>query len=90
MVDVLRINDYLKGAITMTKINIWELVNKEASVIIKAIEKGEIKTRKEYHDYLNDVYNWNISDHIETLVNVYLRINHIDIDWDNETTETAE
>ena len=73
----------------MTKINVWELVNKEASIIIKAIEKGEIKTRKEYHDYLNDVYNWEIAEHIETMVGVYLRINHIDIAWDNETTETA-
>ena len=74
----------------MTKINIWELVNKEASVIIKAIEKGEIKTRKEYHVYLNEVYNWEISEHIETMVGVYLKLNHIDIDWDNETTEAAE
>ena len=74
----------------MKKANVWELVNKEAEAIIKAIEKGEIKTRKEYHDYLNDIYNWNISDHIETMVGVYLIINNIDIAWDNETTETAE
>lgn len=74
----------------MKKANVWELINKEAAAIIKAIEKGEIKTRKEYHDYLNDIYNWNISEHIETMVGVYLRINNIDIAWDNETTETAE
>lgn len=74
----------------MKKANVWELVNKETSTIIKAIEKGEIKTRKEYHDYLNEVYNWDISDQIETMVGVYLRINRIDIAWDNETTETAE
>ena len=63
----------------MKKANVWELVNKEAEAIIKAIEKGEIKTRKEYHDYLNDIYNWNISEHIETMVGVYLIINNIDI-----------
>ena len=74
----------------MKKINVWELVNKEAGTIISAIEKGEIKTRKESHDYLNAIYNWDISEHIETMVGVYLRINRIEIDWDNETAETAE
>ena len=74
----------------MKKANVWELVNKEAGNIISAIEKGEIKTRKEYHGYLNSIYNWEISDQIETMVGVYLRLNHIDIAWDNETTETAE
>lgn len=74
----------------MKKLNVWELVNKEAGTIISAIEKGEIKTRKEYHDYLNSIYNWDISEHIETMVGVYLRINRIEIDWDNETAETAE
>ena len=74
----------------MKKANVWDLVNKEAGSIIRAIEKGEIKTQKEYHEYLNTIYNWDISDHIETMVGVYLRLNHIDIVWDNETTETAE
>ena len=70
----------------MEKTNVWELVNKEAGNIISAIEKGEIKTRKEYHDYLETVYNWKISDSIESIVAVYLSINHVEMDWDNETT----
>lgn len=70
----------------MKKTNVWELVNKEAGTIISAIEKGEIKTRKEYHDYLEDVYNWKIYDAIESIVGVYISINHVEIDWDNETT----
>lgn len=70
----------------MKKANVWELVNKEAGAIIIAIEKGEIKTRKEYHDYLDMVYNWKISDAIESIVGVYLSINHVEMNWDNETT----
>ena len=70
----------------MKKTNVWELVNKEAGTIISAIEKGEIKTRKEYNDYLETVYNWKISDAIESIVGMYLSINHVEMDWDNETT----
>ena len=70
----------------MKKTNVWELVNKEAGTIISAIEKGEIKTRKEYQDYLDTVYNWKISEAIESIVGVYISINHIEINWDNETT----
>lgn len=74
----------------MTKINVWELVNKEAANIIKGIEKGEIKTSKEFHDYLETVYNWKMSDAIVSIVNVYIGVNGIDIPWDYETEETAE
>ena len=70
----------------MKKTNVWELVNKEAGNIISSIEKGEIKTRKEYHEYLETVYNWNISDAIESIVGLYLSINHVEMDFDNETT----
>lgn len=74
----------------MKKANIWELVSKEAESIIKAIEKGEIKTRKEYNEYLQTVYNWKMSDAIESIVTVYIGINNIEIPWDIETTETDE
>ena len=70
----------------MKKTNVWELVNKEAGNIISAIEKGEIKTRKEYHDYLDTVYNYKISDAIESIVGLYLSVNHVEMYWDNETT----
>lgn len=74
----------------MTKINVWELINKEATTIIKAIEKGEIKTRKEYHDYTDSVYNWRTADAIQSIVNVYLGINNIEMTWDYEIVQTAE
>ena len=74
----------------MKKTNVWELVNKEADVIIKGIEKGEIKTRKEFQDYLGKVYNWRISDAISSIVDIYTSINEIKIPWDYETEETAE
>ena len=70
----------------MKKANVWEIVNKEVESIIKGIEKGEIKTRKEYNEYLESVYNWKISEAIESIVGVYIGINHMEIDWDNETT----
>lgn len=68
----------------MNKINVWELVNKEADNIIKAIEKGEIKTRKQFHVYLDTVYNWKMSDSIVSIVGVYLSINNIEMAWDDE------
>lgn len=74
----------------MTKVNVWELVNKEAANIIKAIEKGEIKTRKEYGDYLETVYNWRMSDAIISIVNVYISVNRIEMAWDYELEESAE
>lgn len=74
----------------MTKINVWELVNKEAATIIKGIDKGEIKKRKEYHDYLDTVYNWRISSAIVTIVGEYLSINNIEMEWDNEPQVSAE
>lgn len=74
----------------MTKINVWELANKEAANIIKAIEKGEIKTRKEFHDYLETVYNWKMSDAIVSIVGVYISVNNIEMAWDYELEESAE
>lgn len=74
----------------MTKINVWELVNKEAAVIIKAIEKGEINTCKEFHDYLETVYNWKMSDAIVSIVDIYISVNCLEIPWDNDAEETAE
>lgn len=74
----------------MKKTNVWELVNKEAESVIKSIEKGEIKTHKECKEYLESVYNWKISDAIESIINVYLGVNNIDIPWDNEQEDKAE
>lgn len=74
----------------MKKTNVWELVNKEAESVIKSIEKGEIKTRKESNEYLESVYNWKISDAIESIINVYLSVNNIEIPWDYETEDKVE
>lgn len=68
----------------MTKTNVWELVSKEAESIIKAIEKGEINTRKEYYDYLETIYSWSIVNAIESIVKVYMSINKIEMPWNNE------
>ena len=74
----------------MTRVNVWELVNKEAENIIKAIEKGEVKTRKEFSDYLDAVYNWKIAGSVANIVDVYISVNNIDIPWDIESQESAE
>lgn len=74
----------------MEKTNVWELVNKEANSVIKAIENGEIKTRKEYSDYLDSIYNWKVSGSIANIVSIYLGINDIDIPWVNEQEYKAE
>ena len=74
----------------MKKTNVWEIVKNEAESIINAIEKGEFKTRKEYEQYLQSVYNWDVTFAIENIVSAYIGINHIEMVWDNEITETDE
>ena len=68
----------------MKKANLWELVNKEAGNVIKSIENGEVKTRKDYNDYLESVYHWNIANAIETVISAYLTVNGIEIPWNDE------
>lgn len=67
----------------MKKTNVCELVNKEVETIISAIENGEIKTRKEYHEYLESIYNWKMCDAIESVISVYMMVNNIDMEWEN-------
>ena len=74
----------------MKKTNVCELANKEVENIVSGIEKGEIKTLKEYHEYLESIYNWKMIDAIESVISVYMMVNNIDMEWENETTETAE
>lgn len=74
----------------MERSNVWELVKKEAEFIIWAIEKGEVKMRKDYNEYLDSLYNWKITNAIESIVSLYLEVNNIDIPWDNETEDKAE
>ena len=74
----------------MKKSNIWEIIKNESESIIKSIEKGEFKTRKEYDKYLQSIYNWDVTFAIENVVSAYIGINNIEMPWDNETIETAE
>lgn len=74
----------------MKKTNVWELVNKEAESVIKSIEKGEIKTRKEYCDYLETIYNWRMSDAIKSIIDIYIGLNNIEIPWDIETEQNVD
>ena len=74
----------------MKKANVWNVVNNESQSIINAIEKGEITTQKEYHEYLDMLYSWKIYNAIVTIVSVYLDVNKVEIPWGDETTETAE
>ena len=74
----------------MKKVNDWNIVNKEAESIIKAIESGEITTQQEYHEYLDRVYSWKIYNSIVTIVSVYIDVNNVEIPWGDETTEMDE
>ena len=74
----------------MKKSNAWEVVKNEAESIIKAIERGEFKTRKEYDEYLQSIYNFDVTFAVNSVVNAYISINHVEMPWDNETSETDE
>lgn len=74
----------------MKKGNTWDLVNKEATIIISAIEKGEVKTCKQYHDYLETIYNWKIVSVVHDIVSAYRSLNGIEIPWDDESEESDE
>ena len=74
----------------MKNSNAWETVEREVESIIKGIEKGEITTQKEYHNYLDMIYSWKIYNAIVTIVSVYIDVNKVEIPWGDETTETVE
>ena len=68
----------------MKKTNVWELVKKETDSIIKAIENGEFHTMKEIDDYLSQVYSWDFTSNVMSIVNVYISVNKIEFPWDRE------
>ena len=74
----------------MKNINVLELVNKEAEYVIRAIEKGEINTRKEYNDYISSIYNWEVSSAIDSFIGVYLGVNNIYMSWDDEPQDKVD
>ena len=56
----------------MKKTNAWEIIKAESDSIIKAIEKGEIKCRKEMTEYTNDLYNYRVAEAITSIVDAYV------------------
>ena len=68
----------------MTKINVWEIVKKEAETIINAIENRDVHTLTEIKCYLDSAYSWDVSTKVMTIVNVYTSLNNIELPWDNE------
>lgn len=68
----------------MTKINVWELVKKEAETVINAIENGEFHTMKEIDDYLGQVYSWSFTSNVMSIVNVYKSVNNIELPYVDE------
>ena len=74
----------------MKNSNVWETVKRESEFIIEGIEKGQITTQKEYHEYLDMLYSWKIYNAIVTNISVYIDVNKVEIPWDDKTTETAE
>lgn len=68
----------------MTKIDVWEIVKKEAETIIRAIENDEVYTLKEIQDYLDSVYSWDVRASVMSIVNVYISLNNVEMPWDNE------
>lgn len=73
----------------MTRTDLWKLVNEEAGKVIKGIEEGKFKDRRGYRDYIGMVYNWNMTDAIVSIVDVYIQVKGLEIPWD-ETEEPTE
>lgn len=65
----------------MKKTNAWEIIKAESDTIIKAIEKGEIKCRKEVTEYVNDLYNYRVADAITSIVDAYVIYYNINLPY---------
>ena len=65
----------------MKKTNVWEIIKAESDTIIKDIEKGEIKCRREMTEYANDLYNYRVADAITSIVDAYLIYYNINIPY---------
>ena len=56
----------------MKKANAWEIIKAESDTIIKAIEKGEIKCRKEMVECAGELYNYRVAEAITSIVDAYV------------------
>ena len=65
----------------MKKTNAWEIIKAESDTIIKAIEKGEIKCRKEMAEYANDLYNYRVAAAITSIVDAYVIYYNINLPY---------
>lgn len=71
----------------MTKNNLWAIVKDEGEMIIGKIISGDCKCREEYNKYCDSVYCWNIADKIKDYVALYLRLNSIELPWNESEIE---
>lgn len=66
----------------MKKANVWnDIIIPEGEMIIGKIKDGICKSREEFHNYTNSVYNWEISGVICDYVDLYCKIEGIDLPW---------
>ena len=65
----------------MKKTNVWGIIKDESETIIKAIEKGEIKCKKEMAEYVTDLYNYRVADAITSVVDAYVIYYNINLPY---------
>ena len=65
----------------MKKTNAWEIIKAESDTIIKSIEKGEIKCRREMTEYENDLYNYRVAEAITSIVDAYMLYYNISLPY---------
>lgn len=65
----------------MKKTNVWEIIKAESDTIIKAIEKGEIKCRREMTEYADDLYNYRVAEAITSIVDAYIICYNINLPY---------
>ena len=65
----------------MKKTNAWEIIKAESETIIKAIEKGEIKCRREMTEYANDLYNYRVAEAITSIVDAYMIYHNVSLPY---------
>ena len=65
----------------MKKTNAWEIIKAESDAIIKAIEKGEIKCRKEMDECVGELYNYRVAEAIAAIVDAYLIFYNINLPY---------
>ena len=68
----------------MKKANAWEIIKTESDTIIKAIEKGEIKCRKEMVECAGELYNYRVAEAIAAIVDAYIIFYNINLPYSTD------